>query len=290
MPDDESLTPEQQQEKDYAAGWEEAATAEAEGDKPAADDKPAATDDPTKTADPDTAAPDKSKDHGPLESVEKALKDTKAELTRIQQEKADLKTQLEAATKTGTAEEVKKRLQDLRSKVDFSEFPELEPFFDGLVEENVKLAETVEKSTAKEVQAAAEETARKEALETFNRDIKPKIVEVHSDFDEIVKSDDYWNWVEKQKDILPVLYNAAAFSSNPADINFAISEFKKANADILTAKAEDAKKRQTTFNNARTLRGGGTPGLEGRKKTSDPEDYQGGWDEAGDLLKREGLG
>ena len=293
MPDDkEDLTPEQQQDAEYNSAWEEMGAAEAKAGKaedtetptPAAEDKSAATED---TATPE---PGKSKDHGNLDSVEKALKDTKGELTRVQQEKAELKAQLEAATKTGTAEEVKNRLQALREKVDFTEYPELEPFFDGLVEENVKLAETVHASTAEKRQAEIQEGVRKAALETFNRDIKPKIVEVHADFEEIVNSEDYWKWVDQQKDVLPVLHHAATASSSPADINWALGEYKKTNADVIAAKAADAKKRQTVSNNARSLRGGGTPGLTEARKAANPDDYQGGWEEAGELLKREGLG
>lgn len=61
--------------------------------------------------------------------------------------------------------------------------------------------------------------------------VKPKVLEVHPDFDEIVKNETYWQWIEKQR---PALKFAGKDSGDPDDIIWAISEYKKSikNGDV----------------------------------------------------------
>lgn len=77
---------------------------------------------------------------------------------------------------------------------------------------------------------------RESALRKFEREVKPKILKVHPDFDTIViiknpdgsvaLNDAYIKWAEQQR---PALRTAALQSSEPDDIIWALSEYKKSN-------------------------------------------------------------
>lgn len=79
-----------------------------------------------------------------------------------------------------------------------------------------------------------EDTKRQNYLDYFEANVKPKILKVHPDFDSIImitRSDgtresnkEYFEWAEKQR---PALRYAAIESSDPDDIIWAISEYKK---------------------------------------------------------------
>lgn len=79
-----------------------------------------------------------------------------------------------------------------------------------------------------------EKLQKQEALEYFELQVKPEILKIHPDFDNIifkttedgtiVLNEEYFQWAEKQK---PALRDAAINSSKPEHIIWAISEYKK---------------------------------------------------------------
>lgn len=73
--------------------------------------------------------------------------------------------------------------------------------------------------------AQAPQPTREEAFRYFVTHIRPKVVRIHPDFDDIMKDSGYWKWAEEQPQALK---RAALDSSDPADIIWAIGEYKKA--------------------------------------------------------------
>jgi len=67
-------------------------------------------------------------------------------------------------------------------------------------------------------------------LAAFNKNVKPRILRVHPDFDEIMKRKTYWEWAELQE---PELRRCALDSPDAADIIHAISEYKKVNVTLV---------------------------------------------------------
>lgn len=88
----------------------------------------------------------------------------------------------------------------------------------------------VQEQKAREEKEAREKKAllerRKKAFEYFEANVKPKVVKVHPDFDEIVRNPKYWEWARAQR---PALRFAAEDSPDPEDIIWALGEFKKSN-------------------------------------------------------------
>ena len=58
----------------------------------------------------------------------------------------------------------------------------------------------------------------------FDENIKPKIVRVHPDFENILQDKTYWDWAAQQR---PELKHAALEAIDPAEIIWAIYEYKK---------------------------------------------------------------
>jgi hypothetical protein len=73
--------------------------------------------------------------------------------------------------------------------------------------------------------APAPTPTREEAFRYFATHVKPKVVRIHPDFDDIMKDSGYWKWAEEQPQALK---RAALDSSDPSDIIWAIGEYKKA--------------------------------------------------------------
>lgn len=86
--------------------------------------------------------------------------------------------------------------------------------------ENAELRKKIERDKKR----SQEDLDRVKAMLYFIKYTKPKIVRVHPDFDEIMKDKGYWQWAEKQE---PNLKHAAFDSPDPADIIWALYEFKK---------------------------------------------------------------
>jgi chromosome segregation ATPase len=240
---------------------------------------------------------DLSEHHGTVESLEKALKDTKKYAGNLQAEVNDLKTKVDAFEKgKATAEEVeeaKRAVKDAQDNLDeikekvYEDYPELKALIDPLIEHNRELKKQVEGIKEKDEESHkqdAEKDARQKAVNHFNENIKPKILVDHSDFDGIMKDPEYWSWADQQR---PSLKTAAAFSDDPDDINYALTEFKKfKHSDEAEAlRTKDKEKRDKKLKNAQTIRGGATP-FQAKGK-ADEDDYDGGWAEAGKVLDKE---
>jgi hypothetical protein len=216
--------------------------------------------------------------------IEKALKDTKAHATKLSQENSQLKRKLEAFEKgEATRAEVdaaKKAVQEAKDNLDeakgriYSEYPELKEVLDPLIETTRSLKREVE--TFKNAKAQdAERERRQTALDHFNANVKPRVMETHPDFDSIVKDPNYWSWAEAQR---PALRTAAMDSPDPEDIRWALTEFKrfKASDEAKAVRQKDEKDKQTKLLNAMSIRGGGGAPAGGGKK-GDPEDYDAGF-------------
>jgi chromosome segregation ATPase len=243
----------------------------------------------------------KSKDHGSIESLEKALNDTKSYATKLAEEKAELVKKLkeyeEGKATQKEVEDQKKATEDAKDDLDkikesiYEDYPELKAILDPLLEQSKVLKKTVEEIRAGQEKKAAEDTAeaaRKAAFDEFNKNVKPKILEKHADFDRIVRSEAYWKWADEQR---PALKFAAMDSPDPEDIVMAVTEFKKsAYADKIEGfKSKQAEKKQQILTSAQTLRGGSTSFPSSGKKSVDPNDYEAGWKEAEEKLKSEGI-
>lgn len=236
-----------------------------------------------------------SKEHGDVESVEKALKDTKIYATKLAQEKAELERKLRAFEEGKATEkevlDAKLKLQDAKDNLDdikariYEDYPELKDLFDPLIDSNRALKKEITELKTKSV-AETEKDQKEKALDHFNSKVKPAVLEKHKDFDSIIKDDSYWQWADEQR---PALKVAALHSSDPDDIVWAISEYKKykfsdAAKDVKTRQDQEKKQRLI---NAQSLRGGGTPFTGGN--SSNPDDYDSAWNEAGNTLLKEGV-
>lgn len=241
------------------------------------------------------AAEQKSKEHGSIASMEKALKDTKASLTKAEQRLKDLETKA-----SDTAKETEKKvdaataaLEDLEKNRDkiLEDYPELKPVIDAQIVSAKKLAEELKAMTATNEKKAKEDkekekrTAEKDA---FDQNVKPHIVQKHSDFDAIMASDSYWKWAEEQK---PGLKFMAMNSPDPDDIIQAVSEFKKSKyaKEVSSLKDKEEEQRQKRIRDAQALRGGSRGMQSAKDKGGDPNDYDGAWNEADDILKKQGV-
>lgn len=307
----------QQQTEDYDAVWAE--LDKAEGVAPTADIDDDQDGLPEKS-DPGTGAKEgnsaddpgatASKDSRPVEKpqpvedqTEKRIKDLQAGFTRMAQENSELKRLLQERD-AGNATD--KQVKDQQQKVDaakaaidqgamdavYKEFPELKGVLEPLLQ-TVSTLQNETQSVRKELEdrdAKARQNAefekKKKDLEEFESKVKPKITAVHPDFDDILSNDEYWKWADKQR---PSLKVAAFLSTDPEDINWAISEFKKANAlpSAQALKTQDKDRRETKLQQQMSMRGGSTP-LPSSGKNKDPNDYDGAWDEAEKEERRQG--
>jgi len=235
-----------------------------------------------------------SKTYGTVESMEKALNDTKSHAGKLQAEVAELRKKLEqyergeathkdVKDQAAAADKARLDLDKVKSAV-YEDYPELQPLVDALIAK-VQTAETEVETLKKERATDKELGDRKEALKTFEREVKPKVVEKHKDFDEIVKSEEYWKWAETQS---PALRFAAMDSGAPDDIIWAVGEYKKsvARGDVSSVKARESAKQEAKVAHLQTLRGGSTSMPKGKDR-ADQGDYDAGWDEADAALKKE---
>jgi len=234
--------------------------------------------------------------YGTVESMEKALKDTRSYASRLQNEVAELRKKIEAFERgqasaqdvkeqADRAEKAKDDLDNLKKTI-YEDYPELEPLFETLIKK-VSVAEETVKNLQAEKKQVEELMAKQNAIELFEREVKPKILEVHKDFDQVVQSKEYWQWAEAQS---PALRYAAMDSPDPQDIIWAIGEFKKslAKGDIQKIKAQESIGKANKVTHLQTLRGASSSAPVGGRK-GDPQDYDDGWEEAGNILERQGL-
>lgn len=301
-------------EKEYNAGWDDAESgkkAEAKEDEGLNDKKPEGEDQTLNQSGSGQKAdenPPESKSQATEDaSYEKALKDTKAWATKLAMENAELKKTIEAA-KAGKASEqdvsdAKKAVEDAKGSLDavrkkvYEDYPELEALLEPIIRQNSELGQKItnlESEKAKD----AEDAKHKAAFEHYTANVKPMVVKVHPDFEDIIfamkdgkragLNKEYFDWAEKQR---PSLRVAALNSSDPQDIILAVTEFKKFRgsdeAKELKQKEEQAKKDKLI--NAMSLRGGNA-GLAMKSGKTDSDDYEAGWNEAGKALKSQGVG
>ena len=232
--------------------------------------------------------------HGKVSSLEKALNDTKLWARRLEDKNAELMRQMEDFKKgTGSVDAVTtahKAVQDTQGKMDeilapvAEDYPELKPVLEAF-SSNMKFLqeEVTQLKTARK--SEAERTEKEAALDLFNKEIKPKVLETHKDFDAVVMSNEYWDWAEKQR---PSLRVAAMDSADPEDITWAISEFKRHKASAVAGDLADAdangRARKVT-QSASMLRGGAS-NFPTRARDAKGELS---WKEAGNLLKEQGV-
>jgi len=274
----EGMQASQSPEEEYNAAWEEA-TVQTEGESDADVEARHGVHSPQPA--PETG---KSSTFGSIESMEKALKDTQSYAGKLQAEVAELRKKLEAFERgEATAKDVSdqaaatKKAQDDLDKITesiYEDYPELQPLIETIIQK-IQRIESVQQARERD----AEEIARMKALDEFNRNVKPKIMQVHSDFDEIVRSESYWKWAEAQS---PALRYAAMDSPAPEDIIWAISEYKK------SLGVQKDVSRINRVAHLQTLRGGSTS-IPTRVSANNAGDYDAGWREADVVLKKEGL-
>lgn len=289
------LTEAQKEQAEYDAGW--AADGAESKDKPLddgdagdditpdpadkkADELPPVT--PKDDADVIRAAADKDKDHGSIEAVTKALKDTQSYATKLSQEIAELKksktegTEAEIAAQQKKTDDAKADLDAIANSI-YEDYPELKALVDPLLAKTRSLeSEVTTLKKGKEVDA--EKEARARAKETFETTVKPKILEKHKDFDAIIKTEAYWKWANEQR---PGIRFMAMDSDNPDDISTALNEYKKSGlykADIDQIKEKDRTKRDNLIN-AQALRGGSTSFPAPKTPDTGKDDYDAGWRE-----------
>lgn len=299
-------------EKEYNAGWDEAESgkkAEAKEDEGLDDKKPKGEDQTLNQSGPEQKADEKSPESkGPAPedaSYEKALKDTKAWATKLAMENAELKKTIDAA-KAGKASEqdvsdAKKAVEDAKGSLDavrkkvYEDYPDLEALIEPIVKQNNELGQKINSLESAKIKDA-EEGKVKAAREHFEINVKPEINKVHPDFEDIIfqtvdgkrgLNKEYFEWAEKQR---PSLRVAALDSSDPQDIIFAVTEFKKfkGSDEAKELKQKEEKQKKDKLINAMSLRGGNAS-FAMKPEKADSDDYDAGWNEAGKLLKTQGV-
>lgn len=261
---------------------------------------------------PEGAEAPASKTFGSVEAMEKAIKDSHTKITTLASEKAELEKKLEAfergeATKQEVDAQKKavQKAQDRLASLDsvkaavYEDYPELKDLIDPLIDMNREL--TTELSAFKaERTKAAEARKLDEARTHYETEIRPRVLAVHSDHDAILfardgsgaktPNPDYFGWAEKQR---PALRFAAMDSSDPEDIIWAMSEYKKHKASPAARELREHQEQERTNRLAagQTLRGGSSPFPARSKAASqNPDSTDGAWEEAGKLLKQQGIG
>ena len=313
---DQDLTAEEKAAKEYEDGWAESeknepgpktetaaekTEEEKEAERQAAEEAEAEAERKKKTE-------AFSKDHGPISSVEQALLDTKAALTKAQQENAELK-RLQAEKEAGNATQQqvdaqKKATDDATAKIQglidsvADDYPELKPVFETLVETTKALTEQV--TSLKKTTVESEEVRQqREALNHFNTNIKPEVLKEHPDYDAILgingdgtidraKMGEYVEWAKSQR---PSLRTAALDSGDPEDIKMAVREFKKFKGSPQAQAVKDQRdqRKKDILTDAQSLRGGASGFPESQADRQDPDNYDQGWDAAGKKLEAQGV-
>jgi hypothetical protein len=281
--DAQNINPEQE----YDSAWLEADAPPKEEEAPEPKDEEPEPQKPAAESKPQPEETPKSDHHGSVESMEKALKDTKAHASRLEQERADLRKKVEELSRPRgiTKEQIAERIEAIKKKAPLEDYPELSGFVEELGKELLSYAEVVE-----EVKQSEAETRRaNEFRAKFEAEVKPEVLKVHSDFDSVMHSDEYWQWAKAQEQIFPALFHASHNSMAPQDIVWAITEFKRSRTkeDVQNIKAKDARARQTKLDNARTMKPGGG-GTTPKSSIPEADDYDSAWDWAGKQLAKEG--
>ncbi len=302
-----------EEEKEYDAAWAEADKKRDSVEKPETEVETGSAGLPEHSegvTDPVKKDEPVSKTFGSVEAMEKAVRDSQAAVTRLAQDKSELQKKLDAYEKgTATARDVAdaqkavKEAEDALSGLDkvkeavYADYPELKSVLDPIIEQNRTLAKEV-KALKVDKEAEAEREQTNALREHFNAKVKPEVLKVHADFDDILTvpatdgkravNEEYFKWAETQR---PSLKTAALLSNDPQDIIWAVTEFKKYKG---TPAAQEIKDRQEKdknekLTNAQTLRGGSTGFPVKGRKTGDPDDYDSAWDEAGTKLKEQGV-
>jgi hypothetical protein len=281
-------------EAEYDKAFDEAE--KAEGTSPTPEGKKGAEPEipPAKPADED-----RDEHHGDLPSLQKAFDDTKTAFTRVSQENAELRRQVDAARRgDGDAEALeaaKKAAAQANDEFDalkaklVEDYPELEGFMDATAKEIRSLrGEVTELKKGKERDTEAE--VRKQALDAFNTAVKPEILKEHQDFDAIMADPGYWKWAE-DPDQRPSIRFAAMDSPDPEDIKMAVREYKrfKATPEAEQLREKEEKTKNERIRNAQSMRPGSAPLRPKGSGKNDPKDYDSGWDDAGRELEREGV-
>lgn len=307
----DELKKEVQEEEEYEKAWAEqdAAEAKEEGSKNVEGLPEHPAPEPPEEEPEETPPAEDEKDD--KASLEKALKDTKAWGTKLSEEKKALEEKL-AAYEKGDGDITKEDVEEAKKKVDdaeadfkakadslYEDYPELKAVLDPLLDSHKK---TVERLDALEKEKAEDEESVKarEIREHYDKNVKPKVLKVHSDFEESiiftrdkdgnqVPNEAYFKWAEKQR---PALKTAAMTSNDPEDIIWAVDEYKKylASPEAEELRRTQEQERETKITNAQTLRAGATPPFPSGSTKKDKEDYEAGWNEAGDELEKEGVG
>jgi hypothetical protein len=250
----------------------------------------------------------KSKDFGSVASMERALVDTKSAFNKATQEIATLKkkvedlesgkaTQADVDKAKQNVADAKANLEDIKTKV-YKDYPELKDLLDPVLDRLNTLQrenEEAKKEREKEVkEREAKEAKEKEdgLLDTYNRDVLPEVLKEHKDFLTIIKDpkQEFFQWAEKQR---PALKYAAMNSMDPDDIKWAVTEYKAFKAKPLAEEEKTAEElRKLEKQNLVKSMPGGAPPLnpKGKGTAKDPNDYDGGWDEAGKALEKQGIG
>jgi len=289
-------------QREYDATWEQLKKQE-DGEKDATVDDNAKNDLPPENQgasdvgviEPKQAGEVKSEKYGTVKSMEKALDDTKAYAHRLESEKSELAKKIDELQKGGATQaevaEAKQAVQDAQDDLDaiktrvYEDYPELQQLIDPIIKQNKILEEKL--VSFEETKTKKTEQDHKQSLiDNFNKNVKPKVLEVHSDFDSLIQSEAYWAWAEKQR---PGLRTAALDSPDSDDIIWAVGEYKKekASSQVPEIRDREKKERDAKLANSQTLRGGSTA-FPGAKKNADPENYD--WEGAGDILKKQGIG
>ncbi|MCL5238639.1 MAG: hypothetical protein M1353_12510 [Nitrospirae bacterium] len=292
------------EDQEYDAAWDEAGKGDKDAVTAGLPEHSEGVKDPEKTAEP------VSKTYGSVEAMEKAVKDSQAAVTRLAQEKSELQKKLDAHERgTATEKEVAEAKQAVRDAEDalsgldtvkeavYADYPELKGVLDPIIEQNRTLAKEV-KALRVDKEAEAEQGKVNALRDHFNAKVKPEVLKVHADFDDILTvptgdgkraaNEEYFKWAEDQR---PSLRTAALESNDPQDIIWAVSEFKKFKGTPAAREIQnkEEKDKQNKLTNAQTLRGGSTGFPVSKGKKGDPDDYDSAWDEAGAKLKEQGV-
>src|SRR4030067_527083 len=223
------------------------------------------------------------------ESWQKAYNDTKAYATRLSQENAELKKTLEehkagkASAEDGS--EAKKAVEAAKSSLDrvkeknYEEYPEFKDLIEPILRQNSELEQKVSKIESERAEDS-ESKKRTAAQEHFEIRVKPDVVKVHPDFEDVIfqivdgkrqgLNKEYFEWAAKQR---PSLRTAALDSSDPQDIIFAVTEFKKfkGSDEAKEIKENEEKTKKGKLINAMSLRGGNASIPAPKDKVSDDD-------------------
>lgn len=255
-------------------------------------------------------SPAASREHGSLEAMEKAVKDTRSYAMKLKSQVDELQAKVkeyeEGTATEGDVDKARKAVEEARDDYDkvredvYSDYPELKNLLDPIIEGNRAMREEI-KDLKEDKQKNEALEARNKAVEHFETSVKPKVMETHSDFEDIISreetdddgntkrvlNEEYLEWAKNQR---PGLRTAALESDDPDDIIEAVTEYKKfkASGDAPELKKKQKAERKRKLLNAQSLRGGSAPMPTG--KGPDQDDYNAGWDEAGRELKKEGVG